>query len=74
MGGEMTTTTTWTPSYLRRAPRWYDGVGRLMDVGSMLDLRLSAPRGGIDADALAEDLLVARQDLRRALETLALPT
>lgn len=62
----------WKPSYLRRAPRWHDGVGRLLDVGSVFDLRLPVPAHGIDAEAIAEDLLMVRQDLAAARAQLEL--
>lgn len=63
---------SWTPSYLRRAPRWYDGSARLMDLGCAFDLRLPLPPGGVDAEAMAEDIVMVRQDLQQALEQLAL--
>jgi hypothetical protein len=66
----MTIPQTWTPSYLRRAPRWHDGVGRLMDIGGTFDLKLPRTPAEVDAEALAEDLLMVRQDLRRALASL----
>lgn len=67
----MTIPQTWTPSYVRRAPRWHDGAGRLMDFGGVFDLRVPTPPGGVDAEAMAEDLLMVKQDLRRALEAVA---
>ena len=57
----------WRPSYIRRAPRWHDGVGRLMDLGSTFDLRLPLETNG---DALAEDWLIVHDDMRRALDAL----
>jgi transcription initiation factor IIE alpha subunit len=52
------------PSYLRRLPRWYDGAARLLDVGETLDRRVPSLS---DDELLAEDLRIAREDLRRAL-------
>jgi hypothetical protein len=52
------------PSYLRRAPRWYDGAGRLLDLGGTLDARV---RPELDDERLAEDFAMMRRDLRRAL-------
>jgi hypothetical protein len=63
---------TWTPSYVRRAPRWHDGPGRFLDLGSVFDLRLPVPPGGMDADAMAEDILMVRQDIDAARTALAL--
>jgi hypothetical protein len=70
----MTTATMrkWTPRYVRLAPRWHDGPGRLLDLGSVFDLRLPVPAGGVDAEAMAEDLLMVRQDLNAARAQLAL--
>ena len=67
----MTTPTlfAWTPRYLRRAPRWHDGAGRLLDLGQTFDLRLPLP-AGTDAEAYAEDLLMLRQDIDRARQQL----
>ncbi len=53
----------WRPGYLRRAPRWHDGVGRLLDLGGTFDLRL--PDEDV-AEALVEDYRVAVDELRRA--------
>lgn len=53
----------WRPSYVRRAPQWYDGAGRMMDLGDTLDLRLPDES---DAVRLAEDWVMVRDDLRRA--------
>jgi hypothetical protein len=61
---------SWVPSYLRRSPRWHDGIGRLMDLGGKFDLMIPAAEGVHDAVARAEDLLMVREDLRRALEQL----
>lgn len=55
------------PSYQRRAPRWYDGVARLMDLGSTFDMKLPADS---DADRLAEDRAMIQQDMRIAVEQL----
>jgi hypothetical protein len=57
----------WRPSYIRRMPRFYDGAGRLMDLGDTLDLRL-APES--DVERLAEDWAVVRDDLRRGIQDL----
>lgn len=57
----------WRPSYVRRAPRWHDGVGRLLDLGATFDLRLPVDT---DADKLNEDLLMIRQDMQQAVEEL----
>lgn len=63
---------TWAPSYLRRAPRWYHGVGRILDLGAVFDRRRPLPPDGVDAEAMAEDLLMIRQDLDAARARLAL--
>lgn len=55
--------TFWRPSYIRRLPRWHDGAGRLMDLGSTLDLRLPYTS---DSERLAEDWVMVRDDLRRS--------
>lgn len=55
------------PSYVRRAPRWYDGPGRLMDLGAAFDLRLPDES---DADRLGEDRFMIQQDMRVAVEQL----
>lgn len=60
----MSSSTFWRPSYLRRAPRWYDGAARLVDLGATFDLALPQES---DAEILAEDWVVARDDVRRAL-------
>lgn len=63
----MTTPQTWTPAYIRRAPGWHDGAGRLLDFGGVFDLKIYTDPGFADAEAIAEDLLMVKQDLRRAL-------
>lgn len=55
------------PSYVRRAPRWHDGVGRLMDLGSTFDLRLPHES---DLERLGEDRLMIQQDMQVAVEQL----
>jgi hypothetical protein len=55
------------PAYVRRAPRWHDGAGRLLDFGSTFDLRL---RNETDEEILIEDLRTIGADLRQALESL----
>ncbi len=55
------------PSYMRRAPRWYDGVARLLDLGGVFDLRLPPER---DADKIIEDRVMIAQDMRIAVERL----
>lgn len=55
------------PSYRRRAPRWYDGVARLMDLGGTFDLKLPAES---DAERLAEDRFMIQQDMRVAVDQL----
>lgn len=57
----------WRPSYVRRAPRWHDGVGRLMDLGGTFDLHLPYES---NEQASAEDWLMVRDDLRRAVSAL----
>lgn len=54
----------WRPSYIRRAPRWHDGAARLLDLGGTFDLRLPYES---NEQALAEDWVIVREDLRRAL-------
>lgn len=57
----------WRPSYVRRAPRWHDGIGRLLDLGSTFDLRLPPET---DAERLAEDELMVLEDMRAAVDRL----
>lgn len=54
----------WRPSYLRRAPRWHDGVARLLDLGSTFDLKLPPES---DAARLTEDEYMIRADMRKAV-------
>lgn len=69
----MTTPQTWTPAYIRRAPQWHDGVGRLLDIGGVFDLKVYGDAALADAEAMAEDLLMVKQDLRRALAAVQPP-
>jgi hypothetical protein len=55
------------PSYIRRAPRWYDGAARLVDLGGTFDLHLPIES---NQEILAEDWLLVRDDLRRALSAI----
>jgi hypothetical protein len=49
-------------------PRWYDGVARLLDLGGTFDRRVLSRSDDV---LLAEDLRIAREDLRRALAALS---
>lgn len=55
------------PSYLRRTPRWYDGVARLLDIGGAFDFR---PQHLSDGELLLEDREMVRRDMIAAVQEL----
>lgn len=55
------------PSYMRRTPRWYDGVARLLDIGGVFDW--NAPPITND-EYLTEDREMIRRDMISAVGVL----
>ena len=56
-------TSVTTPSYVRRAPRWYDGLARLFDLGGTYRSPIAARS---DEECLAEDFRLVQEDIERA--------